>query len=319
MQAEVYRAEGPTQLMLTTTSIEVDEELQNRCLVLTVDESREQTRRIHQLQREARTLEGLERKRRRAIVRRAHQNAQRLLRPLEVINPFAPRLTFPDENTRLRRDQEKYLTLIDAIAFLHQYQRPVKERGGRPYIEVTLTDIETANRIAGECFGRTLDEMPPQTRRFLELLWKHVKETSEAKHLEPAQVRFSQREAREMTGWSHFQVKKHMARLVELEYALVHGGGRGQLWKYELVYKGEGLHGGSFVMGLIDPDSLQDDGNWERQNSQWSPPGSPLVAPESRGGSPPEKPRKPSNHKPSSPPAAETTENTQPEGDENAA
>lgn len=133
-------------------------------------------------------------------MRRAHQNAQRLLRPLEVINPFAPRLTFPDENTRLRRDQEKYLTLIDAIAFLHQYQRPVKERSGRPYVEVTLTDIETANRIAGECFGRTLDEMPPQTRRFLDLLWTHVEKTAKEKSLAPDQVRFSQRDAREITG-----------------------------------------------------------------------------------------------------------------------
>lgn len=97
---------------------------------------------------------------------------------------------------------------------------------------------------------------------------------------------FSQRDAREITGWSHFQVKKHMARLVELEYALVHGGGRGQLWKYELVYKGEGRHGGSFVMGLIDPDNLQDDGKREHQKGEWSPPGSPLVAPKSRGGSP---------------------------------
>lgn len=288
MQTEEYHVAGPAMIFFTTTNIEIDEELQNRCLTLTVDESREQTRRIHQLQREARTLEGFEKKRRRAAVRRAHKNAQRLLRPLEVINPFATRLTFPDENTRLRRDQEKYLTLIDTIAFLHQYQRPVKERAGKPYVEVTLTDIETANRIAGECFGRTLDEMPPQTRRFLDLLWKHIEETSKTKKLDPDQVRFSQRDAREVTGWSHFQVKKHMARLVELEYALVHGGGRGQLWKYELVYKGEGRHGGSFVMGLIDPDNLQDDGNREHQNGEWSPPGSPSVAPESPGGSTPE-------------------------------
>ncbi|MFN9025498.1 MAG: CHC2 zinc finger domain-containing protein [Akkermansiaceae bacterium] len=319
MQAEVYRAEGPTQLMLTTTSIEVDEELQNRCLVLTVDESREQTRRIHQLQREARTLEGLERKRRRAIVRRAHQNAQRLLRPLEVINPFAPRLTFPDENTRLRRDQEKYLTLIDAIAFLHQYQRPVKERGGRSYIEVTLTDIETANRIAGECFGRTLDEMPPQTRRFLELLWKHVKETSEAKHLEPAQVRFSQRDIREQTRWSQMQVKRHLAKLAELEYLIIHSGGRGQQWRYELIYRGEGQENERFLLGLIDTANLSDDGNRGAQNDEWGISGAPQGHSGGRGGSPPEKPRKLSSDKASSAQADENAENTQEGGNENAA
>ena len=46
-------------IFLTTTSITIDEELLNRCLVLTVDEDREQTRAIHQLQRQQQTLEGL--------------------------------------------------------------------------------------------------------------------------------------------------------------------------------------------------------------------------------------------------------------------
>src|SRR5256884_5884072 len=40
-----YRVEGPVMLFLTTTAIDLDEELMNRCLVLTVDEDRKQTRR----------------------------------------------------------------------------------------------------------------------------------------------------------------------------------------------------------------------------------------------------------------------------------
>ena len=47
-----YRVEGPVMIFLTTTAIHLDEELLNRCLVLTVDEDREQTRAIHRLQRE---------------------------------------------------------------------------------------------------------------------------------------------------------------------------------------------------------------------------------------------------------------------------
>ena len=46
-------------IFLTTTAIELDEELLNRCLVLTVNEDREQTQAIHRVQREAQTLEGL--------------------------------------------------------------------------------------------------------------------------------------------------------------------------------------------------------------------------------------------------------------------
>ncbi len=54
-----YRVEGPVSIMLTTTAIEIDEELLNRCLILTVDEGREQTEAIHRLQRHKRTLDGL--------------------------------------------------------------------------------------------------------------------------------------------------------------------------------------------------------------------------------------------------------------------
>ena len=54
-----YRVEGPVMMFLTTTAIDIDEELLNRCLVLTVNEDREQTQAIHRLQRERQTIEGL--------------------------------------------------------------------------------------------------------------------------------------------------------------------------------------------------------------------------------------------------------------------
>ncbi|MBN2193769.1 MAG: toprim domain-containing protein [Polyangiaceae bacterium] len=121
-----YRVEGPVMIFLTTTAIEVDEELLNRCLVLSVDEGREQTRAIHERQRLGQTLEGMLARHERKRVLTVHRNAQRLLRPLAVVNPHACELTFLDHATRTRRDHMKYLTLIRTIALLHQYQREVK-------------------------------------------------------------------------------------------------------------------------------------------------------------------------------------------------
>jgi hypothetical protein len=121
-----YRVEGPVMLFLTTTAIDIDEELLNRCLILSVNEDREQTKAIHRLQREQQTLEGLVRRQERERILRMHRNAQRLLQPLMVVNPYAKELTFPDHMTRSRRDQIKYLTLIRATALLHQYQRPIR-------------------------------------------------------------------------------------------------------------------------------------------------------------------------------------------------
>jgi DNA primase catalytic core len=145
-----YRVEGPVMLFLTTTAIDIDEELLNRCLVLTVNESREQTRAIHALQRSRQTLEGLLADEGRDNIVRLHRNAQRLLQPLAVVNPYADRLTFLDDKTRTRRDHMKYLSLIRAITLLHQYQREVKtvQHKGKAvrYIEVTPADIATATR-----------------------------------------------------------------------------------------------------------------------------------------------------------------------------
>jgi len=102
-----YRVEGPVMLFLTTTAIDIDEELMNRCLVLTVDESRAQTRAIHVLQRRRQTLEGLLAEEDRAGVMALHRNAQTLLEKVHVVNPFADDLTFLDDKTRTRRDHMK--------------------------------------------------------------------------------------------------------------------------------------------------------------------------------------------------------------------
>lgn len=255
-----YRVEGPVMMFLTTTAIDIDPELQNRCLVLSVDESREQTKAIHELQRRKRTLEGLLGRVKKAEILAVHANAQRLLRPLGVLNPFATRLTFPDTATRLRRDHEKYLTLIDTIALVHQFQREVKAIKNADkvieYVEVRPEDIALANRLAHEVLGRSLDELPPQTRRVLRLLDRFVAEQARKKGLERAQVRFSRRELREAWGISDTQLRLHLERLVALEYVLSRRDGPGGRLVHELVYDGGGEDGRPFVPGLIDAAAL---------------------------------------------------------------
>jgi hypothetical protein len=250
-----YKVEGPVMIFLTTTAIEVDEELMNRCVVLSVDEGREQTRAIHARQRRAQTLEGLVEREDRQQIRRMHKNAQRLLRPLFVVNPFAMELGFADHTTRTRRDHMKYLTLIRSITLLHQYQRPLKktEIRGRviEYVESTREDVALATRYAHAVLGRSLDELPPQTRRLLELVHEMVKVRMEREKLSQREVRFTRRDVREWTRWGNTQLKVHLKRLEELEYVLLHRFGRGPLMNhYELAYGGEGKDGAPFIVGL---------------------------------------------------------------------
>ena len=255
-----YHVEGPVMIMLTTTAIEIDEELLNRCLVLSVDESREQTQAIHRLQRERRTLTGLLTNQRKQRLLVQHRHAQRLLLPVKVLNPYADRLTFLSDKTRTRRDHEKYLTLIDTITLLHQYQRArrtITQDGETiEYIEATLEDIARANALAHEVLGRSLDELPPQTRRVLARVIEMVSAQCAAQEVVRAEYRFSRREARDYTGLSDTQLRVHLDRLVELEYLLVHRGMRGQSFVYELLFDGPDQSQAPHLSGLIDVSTM---------------------------------------------------------------
>ena len=269
METQEYRVEGPVMIMLTTTAIDLDEELQNRCLTLAVDESSEQTVRIHALQRERRTLAGLVAKAERQELLRLLRNAQRLLAPVEVLNPYALSLTFPSGRTRTRRDHEKYLTLIDAVALLHQHQRPRgrHEVAGRviEYVEATLDDIALANELAPEVLGRSLDELPPQTRALLGHIRSLTKAKSEARRAAiggtpgtgPGAVPpFSRRELREACGWSLTQVRAHLERLLDLEYLELRHGRLGSPFGYELMMDADTPETVAHI-GLIDVETLR--------------------------------------------------------------
>lgn len=226
-----------------------------------MNEDREQTQAIHQLQRKQRTLEGLLTKQNKQQLLTLHHNAQRLLKSLHVVNPYAEQLTFLDDRTRTRRDHEKYLTLIESITLLHQYQREIKtvEHNNEviEYIEVTLNDIEIANRLANDILGRTLDELSPQTRRLLQLIHTMVTEECGKQSIDQNHYHFSRREIRDYTNWGDTQCHMHLDRLVSMEYIIVHRGGRGQTYVYELLYQGEGQSGESFLQGLIEVETLK--------------------------------------------------------------
>jgi hypothetical protein len=225
-------------IFLTTTAQEVDEELLNRSILLTVNEERAQTRAIHRQQREARTTEGLWARRTREGIVRLHRNAQTLLRPLAVANNQMKEGTeFPDHLTRTRRDHAKLLTLVESIALLHQYQREIKSetRGGETleYIEATAEDVKLARELIGKVLTPALDELPPHTRRLLAIIEEMVKEECERLGIEAADYRFTRRALREYTRWGDTQLRLHLRRLEEMEYLTVRRGGPGQTFVYQ--------------------------------------------------------------------------------------
>jgi hypothetical protein len=252
---EEYRVRGPVFIVLTTTSPDaLDYETRNRFVQVGIDESAEQTRRILRLQREADTLEGVLRREETSVIRRRQQNLQRLLRPLKVVNPYAPYLRYPDEWLQMRREQKKYLTLIKSIALLHQHQREIKRasRGGVEveYVEVEPQDITLANRLAREVLGRGLDELAHPTRQLL----KHLVEMIRGmKHGERC---FTRRDVRSYTGWTDWQVRVHLGHLVDLEYVVLAAGRNGRRMTYELLFDGDPDEDKRYLAGLVDIEAL---------------------------------------------------------------
>ena len=120
-----------------------------------MDESVEQTSKIHERQRLMRTEAGLGLGREAEAIVKRHWNVQRLLEPLPVVIPFATQLSFPSSWMRTRRDHARFLNLIEVSAFLHQYQR-VKKSGA---IVATVADYAVAYQLAAQVLTETLSEL----------------------------------------------------------------------------------------------------------------------------------------------------------------
>ncbi len=255
LKTDEYHVKGPVFIMFTTTSPEaLDYETRNRFVQVGIDESTEQTRRILRRQREMDTLEGVLRREEATVLRRVHQNAQRLLRPLRVVNPYAPALVYPDGRLQMRREQKKYLTLIKTIALLHQHQREVKRahRGEVEveYVEVEPKDIALANNLARQVLGRSLDELAHPTR----LLLKHLVELTKGM---PAGARlFTRHDVRQRTGWTDWQLRVHLGQLVDLEYVVLAAGRNGKRLTYELLFEGDPEEDARYLTGLVDVGPL---------------------------------------------------------------
>ena len=103
----------------------------------------------------------------------------------------------------------------------------------------TPADLCIANRLASASFGIRGDELLPQTRQLLRQLESYVNEHAAQQAIAREQVRFTQRQLRETLQWSDRTLRRHLSRLVQLEYVLAHRTGRGNQRAYQLLYSGQ--------------------------------------------------------------------------------
>ena len=231
---------GPIAYMETTTSLKLNPENTSRCFEIPLDESPEQTRRIHQRQKALKSLARLSASDTREKIQQRHHNAQRLLKPIPVVIPYVELLTFPDQWLRSRRDHDRFLHLIEVLAFLHQFQRPVKTHQGKEYIEATTTDYRWAYFLAHKVLRNSLDELSRWGRELLTVF-----ETQDSGWR-------TRRELRDQLQWPDRRTREALDELVELEYLEAQRGANNQL-SFQLCAYPATMRA---AQGLLTPDDL---------------------------------------------------------------
>jgi len=206
--------EGPVSVSGCTTQEKVYEDNANRCLLLYIDGSKEQDRRILDYQTKA--AAGQIDREGELHIRRQLQLVQRVLAPVQVINPYAHYLQLPEQVFKPRRTMSLLLAFIEAITFYHQYQRPVKRDGhGHPYIESTVADIEAAFTLLKEVLFSKSDELTKASRSFLEGLKDWLQAQGKAS--------FNAREIRLHLRLAPTTVKRYLLELQRYGYLKTQG------------------------------------------------------------------------------------------------
>lgn len=169
MQTKLLEVEGPICLSGTTTKEKLYEDNANRCLLIYLDNSSEQQNGI--MQRQRNTSAGLINKAQEESTIELLQDMQMMFKAIKIVNPYAVKLNIPETVFKPLRTNAHYLQFIEAITFVHQFQREIKkDNQGNPYIETTLEDIELANELLKDVLLAKSDELTKACRDFLESL-----------------------------------------------------------------------------------------------------------------------------------------------------
>ena len=134
------------------------------------------------------------------------QNCIRLLKPYEVINPYANKIKLPETAHKIRRLNELYQCFVRQITLLNQYQRKTDKQGR---LITDKTDLQTACDILFESIILKVDELDGSLQQFFERLKDHLNDPNKE---------FTQREIRQALNISKAQCSRYFGRLQAMEY-----------------------------------------------------------------------------------------------------
>jgi len=222
IRSQIRTVRGPITTLSATTKGEIYEDNMSRCFLLAVNESAEQTQRIIAYQNQVATgkINKIEQKKIRSFL----QNCMRIIKPMEVINPFADKIKLPPEAHKIRRLNELFQSFVRQVTLINQYQRE-KDKQGR--LITAKEDIQVACEIMFESIVLKVDELDGSLRQFFEQLKSYLKDDKQEYRL---------REVRQSLRISKTQLHRYTQDLMELEYIHQSGGSINRGYTYKISY-----------------------------------------------------------------------------------
>lgn len=210
----------------TTKNIYSDNE--SRSIVLTIDESEEQTQRIIAYQSELSS--GKISKEEQQLIKMQLSNITAMLGDVTVINPYADLLQLPSSVKMHRRLNLHFQNFVCLITYLHQHQRKVSKDN---IIESTKEDVLQAIDLFFDVIWIKTDDLNATARKFYEelkiFLLNSKKEAAK-------ELTFTQREVRFGLLKSKSQVHRLTNALLKYEYLSIKDKSNPHGIKYQVSY-----------------------------------------------------------------------------------
>jgi hypothetical protein len=218
--------EGPVCVSGCTTREQLYEDNANRCILLYMDGSPEQDKKIMDYQRKlsAGLVDQCEERK----IREQLKNVQRLLKPISVKNPFATFLSLPEAVFKPRRTMLLLLLFTETITYYHQYQRELKTDTdtGEQYIESTVKDVEAAFTLLETTLLKKSDELNDACRTFFEKLKTLLKQQDTDA--------FYSKEVRSAMRLSPSSLGRYLYELERMGYIKITRGNRYKGFEYKI-------------------------------------------------------------------------------------
>jgi DNA primase len=221
------KVEGPVCVSSCTTRERIYEDNANRCILIYIDTTSEQDKRIMEYQQQYSA--GMVNQSAENETKELLKNVQRILRPIKIRNPFAQQINLPESVFKPRRTMLLLLSFIETITFYHQYQREVKQdkESGEIYIESTAQDVEFAFKLMKEILFSKSDALTGACRKFFEQVKTWLKKENKQS--------FHASEVRKMLRINPNNLKRYMIELSRYGFVKITGGSKYKGYEYQVV------------------------------------------------------------------------------------